>query len=206
MPRPLRLSAADHAALTQRAKPARVARAKRRPQTVGEFVAEELRGLPWARPKRQGETGTPKRLPEPGFVAGFVLLRDPIGKGRPRMTKAGHAFTPSPTRAYEHAVKVEAKIAMSYRDPWQVPVAVRIEVWMPIPASWSKVKKEKAEAGYIRPTSPRNDLDNVVKAVLDACNDVLWLDDGQVCELTASRRYAVGGETGIRVEARAIAF
>lgn len=57
MTRPLRLSAADHAALTQRAKPALGARAKRHPQTVGEFVAEELRNLPWVKSKRQGETG-----------------------------------------------------------------------------------------------------------------------------------------------------
>jgi Holliday junction resolvase RusA-like endonuclease len=32
------------------------------------------------------------------------------------------------------------------------------------------------------------DLDNIVKAILDGCNDVVWLDDIQVVEIHAYRR------------------
>jgi Holliday junction resolvase RusA-like endonuclease len=34
------------------------------------------------------------------------------------------------------------------------------------------------------------DLDNVVKAVLDALNGVVYLDDAQVVNLVATKRYA----------------
>ena len=51
-------------------------------------------------------------------------------------------------------------------------------------------------AGEIRPAT-KPDLDNVIKAVLDGCNGVAYLDDKQIVELNATARYA---ETpGVRV-------
>ena len=41
------------------------------------------------------------------------------------------------------------------------------------------------------PAVGRTDLDNYVKAVLDACNGIVYHDDRQVTNLVASKRYAL---------------
>jgi Holliday junction resolvase RusA-like endonuclease len=45
-----------------------------------------------------------------------------------------------------------------------------------VPASWSGKKQRMALAGEVLPTS-KPDVDNVVKAVFDGMNGVLWRDD-----------------------------
>jgi Holliday junction resolvase RusA-like endonuclease len=58
---------------------------------------------------------------------------------------------------------------------------------MPIPASWSK-KRREASKGLHHISRP--DVDNYAKAVLDACNGVLYLDDSQIADLHASKKYS----------------
>lgn len=45
----------------------------------------------------------------------------------------------------------------------------------------------------IKPTAKKyGDIDNLAKAVLDACNGVLWIDDSQITELHAYKHYGTG--------------
>jgi Holliday junction resolvase RusA-like endonuclease len=50
-----------------------------------------------------------------------------------------------------------------------------------------------------RPTVKRNDIDNMVKILLDCLNDHAYHDDGQVVELTASKHYSLNPRTEIEV-------
>ena len=50
----------------------------------------------------------------------IVLLGQPRGKERPRLTKAGHVYTPEKTRDYEAALKFAACQAMAGRAPYVV--------------------------------------------------------------------------------------
>jgi Holliday junction resolvase RusA-like endonuclease len=43
----------------------------------------------------------------------------------------------------------------------------------------------------------RPDIDNYAKAILDALNGVMWADDGQIVQLTASKSY---GEPRVEIE------
>ena len=63
---------------------------------------------------------------------------------------------------------------------------------MPIPKSWPKKRKEKALGA---PHSSRPDLDNLVKFVGDALNDVLWKDDMVICEIAARKIYSPSPKT-----------
>lgn len=46
----------------------------------------------------------------------------------------------------------------------------------------------------------QGDSDNLAKAVMDALNGVLFVDDGQVCQLYVEKRWsAVGETTGVRI-------
>ena len=130
----------------------------------------------------------------------FVVPGQPIGKGRPRIGKIGqHArmFTPAKTVNYEGLVAHAAHIAMAGRPPLDVPVTVNMRIECQVPESWSLKKQRMALAGEIRPgTKP--DADNVIKAVFDGLNGVLWRDDALVCELHMRKLYST--MPSVRVE------
>ena len=129
----------------------------------------------------------------------FVVPGSPQGKGRPRVgTISGRArvFTPAKTVAYEGLIAHAAQQAMAGRPLIDGPVSCATAIDAPIPASWSKRKHAAALAGELMPTT-RPDLDNVVKAIFDGCNGVLWCDDAQVVGLSVRKRYAA--TPGVRV-------
>ena len=63
-----------------------------------------------------------------------------------------------------------------------------MEIRLQVPASWSKKKQAQALDGLMFPTK-KPDVDNVVKAIFDALNGIVWGDDVQVVWLAASKRY-----------------
>lgn len=116
---------------------------------------------------------------------------DPVAKGRPRATAIGgqaRMYTPATTRAYEQRVAIAAREAMAKAPPMEGALSVSIEITMPIPVSWSKRKQAEALAGLVMPTG-RPDLDNLIKALTDACNWIVWRDDAQIVRLMAEKRY-----------------
>ena len=125
----------------------------------------------------------------------FTVPGDPVGKGRPRMTRAGHAFTPAKTRNSEAFVKLCATQAMAGRPLVADPVVMSLNIRCAIPHSWSQRKKAQALTGELRPGRP--DIDNIAKLVADALNGVVLVDDKQICALVAHKMYA--REPGIDV-------
>lgn len=115
---------------------------------------------------------------------------DPVAKGRPRVTRAGIAFTPAKTRAFEAHARMAAQIAMDGRDPIEGPVAVVVVAVMPIPMSYSRKKAEAALAGATRPAK-RPDIENVAKAAFDALNGIVYRDDSQIVEMVARKVYGL---------------
>ncbi len=121
----------------------------------------------------------------------FAIPGAPVAKGRPRFTVRGgfaSAYTPADTRKYEASVRALAVAAMAGAEPSAAPVELLLELRMPIPPSWSKKKQVAAAAGKVRATK-KPDIDNVAKGVLDACNGVLFVDDGQIVLLTVRKLY-----------------
>jgi Holliday junction resolvase RusA-like endonuclease len=118
------------------------------------------------------------------------------GKGRPRFGK-GRAYTDKKTETAEAFVRTCA--ALAYKGP-PMDCAVRLSLTLavPVPASWSKKKREQALAGAIWPTG-KPDLDNVLKLVGDACNGILWADDRQIVSAYVCRRYAEAPHASLSV-------
>lgn len=122
----------------------------------------------------------------------LIIEGEPVGKGRPRAFRAGSGvrmFTPGKTKDYEQLVQAEAIKAMMGKPPIVGPVELRLSLACSVPASWSKAKRDKALAGEIVPTK-KPDIDNVVKAVCDALNGIVWHDDVQVTDLIVRKRFS----------------
>lgn len=121
----------------------------------------------------------------------FFVPGTPQGKGRPRAVARGkfvRMYTPQKTATYESTVALFASQAMAGQPLFEGPVAVSVSIEMPVPASWSKKKQSQAAAGTLFPTG-KPDADNVLKALFDAMNGVVWVDDTQVVQIECRKRY-----------------
>lgn len=122
----------------------------------------------------------------------FTVPGEPQGKGRPRIGKVGtHArmFTPAKTVAFEGLVAHAAQQVMAGSALLEGPCRVELDILCSVPASWSKKKHSQALDGILRPTK-KPDADNVLKAVCDGINGVVWKDDVQVVDVTLRKMYA----------------
>ena len=134
----------------------------------------------------------------------FFVPGTPVGKGRPRafrMGKGVRMFTPEKTANYESLVATAAHAAMEGRAPILTACEATMEIRLQVPASWSKKKQAQALDGLMFPTK-KPDVDNVVKAIFDALNGIVWGDDVQVVGLAVSKRY--DAIPGVRVGIRAV--
>jgi Holliday junction resolvase RusA-like endonuclease len=120
------------------------------------------------------------------FQVTYSVEGDPVGKQRPRFSR-GRTYTPKKTVDYESLIASKASQAMGSSEPLQTPVAIFIWINHPIPASYSKKRKESCLIGLEWPKKP--DLDNVAKVFLDAMNGIVYKDDVQVVKLRVSKRY-----------------
>lgn len=126
-------------------------------------------------------------------VIEFIVPGEPVGKGRPRAFRMGNSVrmhTPDKTARYENLVAMAAQEAMAGRAPLDGPMAVEMVLVTTPPASWSQKKRGQALDGMIRPTT-KPDCDNVLKAIADACNGIVWGDDKQITDVVIRKRYGV---------------
>lgn len=122
----------------------------------------------------------------------FTIPGAPQGKGRAKIVKIGgfsRMATPSKTVAYEGLIAHAAQQALAGRPLLDGPAACNVFIDAPVPASWSAKKQRRALAGEVLPTT-KPDADNVVKAVFDGLNGVVWRDDVQVVDLRVRKRYS----------------
>lgn len=101
----------------------------------------------------------------------------PVPKGRPRSTRSGVVFTPKRTRDNEKLIK-----ALLRDQVQELPTdaAIKVSVFFYMPKPKRCVRKYPS----IHP-----DIDNMAKTLLDASNDILWVDDRQIVDLFLVKRY-----------------
>lgn len=120
----------------------------------------------------------------------FIVYGEPKGKGRPRFTKNGRAYTPVTTAEYENAVKAAFIKANRNFKPIDKHIPLRVEIiaYYGIPKSASRVTRTQMLDHVIRPTK-KPDTDNIAKIILDALNGIAYYDDAQVVELRLKKCY-----------------
>lgn len=119
----------------------------------------------------------------------FIVDGKPQGKQRPRFSRISKTvYTPTKTAKYEK------QIAKAYTDsggkciPADCYVSVNVSAFFPVPKSYSKKKREDCLERKLRPDK-KPDMDNILKVVLDALNEVAYEDDKQVVELIGRKYY-----------------
>jgi len=113
----------------------------------------------------------------------LTIPGEPRGKGRPRFTRSGHAYTDAATREYENHVAQCVAQAMRYEDgpfPLACPLVLNAVFYMP------ERKRPKFPVPAVRP-----DLDNLVKSLLDGMELArLFVSDALIVELNAWKLYS----------------
>ncbi len=120
----------------------------------------------------------------------FTVPGIPVPKARARVVNIkgrSVSFTPKKTKDYELVLASIASLAMRGRQLLSGPLAINATFTLPIPASWSKKKKESAITQRLRPTT-RPDLDNLLK-VVDGLEKVVFRNDSQIVEVHMSKKY-----------------
>lgn len=123
----------------------------------------------------------------------FHVPGPPVPKARPRTvrTKSGRTvtYTPGETVLYENRVRAAAH-AVAPGELLDGPV--RLEVMFLFARPKSRPKKH-------RYPDVRPDLENLLKAVMDALTGIVWRDDAQVVDVSALKLYGPTPGTNVRV-------
>ena len=157
-------------------------------------VARTVRGARY-QPSRSDREGKVEEM------ISFVVPGTPVGKGRPKFARRGNfvtTYTPEKTASYENLVKVKAEEAMVGRQLIEGAVSVEIMLLITPPASWSQKKQREALEGRIFPTS-KPDIDNVLKGIMDACNEIVFKDDKQAVDVRVAKRYGQVARASVEV-------
>jgi Holliday junction resolvase RusA-like endonuclease len=119
----------------------------------------------------------------------FSVYGDPVAKARPRFAKRGnhiHTYTAEKTKNYETEVALMAKAAMGSSKPLESAVEVFIYLTYAIPQSYSKKRAEACLSGEIKHTK-KPDLTNVIKAIEDGMNGIVYVDDSQITSIHSTK-------------------
>lgn len=119
----------------------------------------------------------------------FTVYGRPVPKGRPRFnSKTGVVYPPKRTVDFERSVRSAASMAMRGHVILTGAVFLEVSSYFMVPKSWSKKKRIDALSGDAW-HSCKPDGDNLLKAVCDALNGVVWMDDAQCSMKTIKKRY-----------------
>ena len=124
----------------------------------------------------------------------FVIPGSPIGQGRPKFsTINGHAkaYDPEKSRNYKAYVRMLATQAMKETGFEMIdgPCVLDIIAYFEVPKSKSKKFREAALMELERPTK-KPDADNIVKAIQDALNGLVYKDDAYIVHLACQKFYS----------------
>ena len=118
------------------------------------------------------------------------------GKVKPkqsfRYTRFGHKYTPRDVKQYARDIQYSFYAKYPKWLPsmfFEKPLRAEIEVFIKMPQSFSKNKKQRAIAGEIRPLI-KPDVDNCTKNIFDALNGIVYPDDKQIVELSVAKYYS----------------
>ena len=128
----------------------------------------------------------------------LIIPGEPVAKGRPRVTRTGHAYTPEKTRLYEAHVRDVWKRQSGKHFEAGTPLKATIDGYFPIPKSLSKKRRTELNG---TPHIKKCDADNLAKSILDGLCGYAYDDDSAVSVLIVTKRYSEEPRVEVFLEA-----
>lgn len=131
----------------------------------------------------------------------FTIPGAPVPQGRPRAGKnRGKTimYDPKESKDYKRYVSIIAR-QHAPKTMLEGPLSVRMKIYREIPKSTTKKDRALISEGIKRPVT-KPDTDNYAKAVLDACNGIIFQDDSQVTDLYASKFYSDNPRVELQIQ------
>ena len=123
-----------------------------------------------------------------------------IGKGRPRLNSyTGAVYTPTRTKDYENLVMQYFMIKYPKFKQLEGRVSVEIVANFEVPKSTKKQDKILMLEYKINPIK-KPDIDNIVKIILDAMNEIAFKDDTQITKLNVEKKYSETESVFVKIE------
>lgn len=123
-----------------------------------------------------------------------------IGKGRPRLNSyTGAVYTPTRTKDYEKLVMQYFMIKYPKFKQLEGRVSVEIVANFEVPKSTKKQDKILMLENKINPIK-KPDIDNIVKIILDAMNEIAFKDDTQITKLNVEKKYSETESVFVKIE------
>lgn len=124
----------------------------------------------------------------------FEFNIKPVEQARPRAVRFGtgvRMYDPKKVAVFKRQLGMLAKQQMLDRglDPFDGPLEVCMEFYRPVQTSISRKERARRLSGSHRPTV-KPDLSNYIKALEDALNGILWVDDNLIVSLQADKFYS----------------
>lgn len=120
---------------------------------------------------------------------------EPTAQLRPRASaRGGRVRVYDPPKVHQFKNLLHDLASAQYkRPPLMGALEVDLIFYRPVQRSLSKTESARRLSNESKPIV-KPDVDNYVKATLDALTGVLWHDDSQIVKLVSEKRY---GETGM---------
>lgn len=141
--------------------------------------------------------GGPGVKPSPrAAVVEFAIPGEPFAWKRARVRVIGkfaQHFEAPEQRSWKGVAQwtmLAARAACGVTDPFKGPVGLCVIALFACPRGDERKRKPQPE----RWSMSQKDIDNIVKAVGDTGNGVLWNDDRQIVEVFARKRIAAQGQ------------
>lgn len=132
----------------------------------------------------------------------IILPIEPKPQSRPRFARRGNyvqTYEDSAMRAYKQKVKAylrKAKPELIEKGA----IFAHVTFYVSAPKYLLSSKKKRLEVKLERKyCDKKSDLDNYLKAILDASNKILFSDDGQVAKIMAEKKYSYNPRIEIEI-------
>lgn len=132
----------------------------------------------------------------------LIINKTPQPQSRPRFTARGryvHAYENKKITMYKRMVAATYQSYFGAVKPTEKAIAVDVVFYRPVQKSISKIERQRRLTGKSLPAI-KPDIDNYVKAILDALNGVAFRDDKQIISLNAKKLYSDKPRTEIEIK------
>ena len=168
--------------------------ARRSAQELEMAAAAEMAAAPPGAPWNALSGGA--EFPARKNLCTIVVDGDPVALKRPRHRFGGHTYDPNYA-----AKKSFVQMAQAQLPAEPLAGGIGLSLLFELPRAKQHFATAKKHAGSLKRSAPLlpckvPDLDNLVKFVLDALNQHLFVDDKQICEIYARKAYRADAGPG----------